>query len=152
MLERYQRRTARLNRQVKAVVKELAGRAGAHLPAILAMGLSHHTALRALLRIPLPTGRVPRVIGVDDFALRRRHRYATVVTDAESYERIDVLPDRTTDTLEAWLREHPGVEVMCRDGSATCSEATRRDVLRAWRCSDRGGPARLAPGCAASPG
>ncbi len=72
VLDRYQRRTTRLTRQVKAVVKELAGRAGARLLAILAVSLSRHTALRALLRMPLPTGRVPRVIGVDDFALRRR--------------------------------------------------------------------------------
>lgn len=63
MLERYQRRMARLTRQVKAVVKELAGRAGARLPAILAVGVSRHTGLRTLLRIPLPTGRIPRVIG-----------------------------------------------------------------------------------------
>lgn len=76
VLERYQRRTARLTRQVKAVVQELAGRAGARLLAILAVGVSRHTALRAVLRIPLPAGRVPRVIGVDGFALRRRHRYA----------------------------------------------------------------------------
>ncbi|MGY3199639.1 transposase [Streptomyces sp. TE5632] len=68
---------------------------------ILAAGLSRHTALRALLRIPLPTGRVPRVIGVDDLVLRRRHRCATVVTDAQTHERIDVPPDRTADTLEA---------------------------------------------------
>ena len=137
VLERYQRRTTRLTIQVKAVVKELAGRAGARLLAILAVSLSRHTALRTLLRIPLPTGQVPRVIGVDDFALRRRHRSATVVIDAETHERLDVLPDRTADTLEAWLREHPGVDVVCRDGSATYAEAIRRALPDAVQVADR---------------
>lgn len=105
---------------------ELAGRAGTRPPAILAVGLSRHTALWTLLRIPLPAGQMPRVIGVYDFALRRRPRYATMLIDAETRQRIDVLPDRTADTLEAWLRTHPGVEVMCNDGSATYAVAIRR--------------------------
>jgi hypothetical protein len=42
------------------------------------MEVSRHTAVRVLLRLPLPALRVPRVLGVDDFALRWRHCYACV--------------------------------------------------------------------------
>ena len=60
-----------------------------------------------------------------------------MIIDAETHERIDVLPDRTADTLEAWLREHPGIEVVCRDGSATYAEAIRRALPRATQVGDR---------------
>ncbi|SNR69482.1 hypothetical protein SAMN06265360_1152 [Haloechinothrix alba] len=33
------------------------------------VGMSRHTALRALLRLPVPVRPVPAVIGVDDVAL-----------------------------------------------------------------------------------
>lgn len=66
------------------------------------------------------------------FALRRRHRYATVIIDAETHERIDVLPGRTADTLEAWLREQPGIEIMCRDGSATYAEGEVKAHSACW--------------------
>lgn len=137
VLERYQRRTVRLPAQVRAVVRELAGRAGARTLDALGAGLSRSTALRVLTGIPLPARRVPQVLGVDDFALKRRHRYATVLTDAETGERIDVLHGRDVDALEAWLRRHPGIDVVCRDGSGAYAEAIRRALPDAVQVSDR---------------
>jgi transposase len=137
LLERLQRRTTRLTGQVSEVVKELCGRAASRLTPFLATPVSYATALRLLRGIPPPTVRIPRVIGVDDFALRRRHRYATVIIDAETGERVDVLPDREAATLTAWLRGKNDVEVVCRDGSATYAEAIRRALPDAVQVSDR---------------
>src|SRR5271166_6154810 len=77
----------------------------------------------AQTRLPLPDVAVPRVLGIDDFALRRGLVYATVLIDAETGRRVDVVPGRTTDAAEAWLRDHPGVEVLCGDGSGAYGEA-----------------------------
>jgi hypothetical protein len=66
VLDRYQRRTTRLTGQVSAVARELAGRAGARLLPALGIMVSRHTALRVLLRIPLPAIPVPAVLGIDD--------------------------------------------------------------------------------------
>lgn len=138
LLERHQRRAVRLAGQISQVARELCGRAAARMAALLAVPVSRSTALRHLRRLPVPQQAVPQVIGVDDFALRRRHRYATIITDTETGRRVAVLPDREAATLESWLREHgSGVEVVCRDGSATYAEAVRRALPDAVQVSDR---------------
>lgn len=137
VLERYQRRTTRLTGHVRATVREPAGRASVRMLRRWSVRLSRRTAVRVLLGIPLQTQVVPRVLGVDDFALLRRHRYGTVLIDGATHQRVDVLPDRRSTTLETWLRGHPGVEFVVRDGSATYAEAIRRGVPTAIRIADR---------------
>jgi transposase len=133
LLDRYQRRTTRLTSQAGAVAHRLAGRAGAGLLAVLGIPLSWDTALR----LPLPEVAVPRVLGVDDFALRRGQVYATILIDAQTGQRVDVLASRKAGVLETWLRDHPGVEIVCRDGSGTYGEAVRRALPDAVQAGDR---------------
>ena len=107
VLEPYQRRITRLTGQVSATVRELAGRAGSRLLAALGISVSRHTALRALMAIRLPDLGVPRILGIDDFALRKGLVYATILIDAETGRRVDVLEGRTAAVAEDWLRQAP---------------------------------------------
>jgi transposase len=61
------------------------------------------------------SGAAPRVVGIDDWAWKRGHRYGTIVCDLERRRIVDLLPDREGATVEAWLTEHPEVETVARD-------------------------------------
>ena len=137
LLERYQRRTVRLTGQLRGVVHELAGRASARLLPVLGIAAGRDTALRTLLGIALPERPVPRVLGIDDFALRRGRDYATVLIDADTGRRIDVLAGRGAPAVTEWLRTHPGVRTVCRDGSATYAQAVRDALPGAVQVADR---------------
>ena len=86
---------------------------------------------------PLPEVTVPRVLGIDDFALRRGSVYATVLIDAQTGCRVDVVPGRTAGAAGEWLRNHPGVEIVCRDGSGAYGEAVRQALPSAVQVGDR---------------
>ena len=77
------------------------------------------------------------MLGIDDFALRRGLVYATILIDAETGRRVDVLEGRTADVVQEWLRAHPGIEVVTRDGSGAYGEAIRSAFPEAVQVSDR---------------
>lgn len=115
---RYQRRTPQLQRLVEAIGVVLAGRGGARMLRILNVTLSRCTVLSQLMRVPLPPLETPRVLGVDDFALYG-DTYSTLLVDATTRLPLTLWEGRDAEQLSHWLREHPGVEVACRDGSLT---------------------------------
>ena len=141
LARRFARRTLRLTTMVGQLAITLAGRAGAAVLSGLGVAVSRSTVsrstvLRVLMALPIPSAPTPKMLSVDDVALRRG-RYATVLIDAVTHRRVDVLPDRKAATLTTWLREHPGAEIVCRDGSAAYAEAIRQGAPEAVQASDR---------------
>jgi transposase len=137
LAEKHARTTVGLAQTHRAIGAALGGEAGARLAARMAMATSPDTLLRRVKDVEEPRPNPLRFVGIDDWAWCKGQRYGTIVVDLETGTVVDLLPDREAATVSAWLRDHPGVEVVSRDRSSAYSQAATAAAPKARQVADR---------------
>ncbi|GHO63482.1 transposase [Ktedonobacter sp. SOSP1-52] len=137
LANRYQRRTQAATHLLYSLAAIAGGKAGACLARQIQFPASRSTLLRCLLRQAASSSSGPKVVGVDDFAWTKRRRYGTILVDLETHRLLALLADCEGDTVAAWFRQHPSVQIVTRDRSPNFAEAIRRGAPHALHIADR---------------
>jgi transposase len=131
------RKTQRLSEIIRRIGLEAGGEAGQRLADIFGMVVSGTQILRVINTFGEPTISKLKVVGIDDWAWRKRKAYGTILVDLEKRQVIDLLPDRTPETVAAWFKKHPEIEIVSRDRGKEYIEGISRGLPGVVQVADR---------------
>jgi transposase len=137
LLMPYSRATNRLINSLRAIGFTSGGEEGCKLVKSLGMHISADSLLRIIRRTPEPVIEPSTIIGVDDWAFKKGMRYGTIIINQKASKVIEILPDRDSETLETWLKEHPEISCVTRDRSYTYKNAIENILPNAVQIADR---------------
>jgi transposase len=115
----------------------LGGRPAASIAGRLMVPESNDTLLRVVRRRARLHAKPLRVVGIDDWACRRNHRYRSILCDLERRRVVALLPNRESGTVASWLSQHPEIEVVSRDRGGGYGEAMAKALPSARQVADR---------------
>ncbi len=137
LLQSFARQTNRLQEALLSLGFATCGKAGARLAPYIGMRVTPTTLLRQMHSLhPPPVASVSHV-GIDDFAWKKGHHYGTIVVNLLTHQVVDLLPDRTAQSVNAWLSAHPEIEVVSRDRGGAYADGARQGAPQARQVADR---------------
>jgi transposase len=137
LVQSYARMTNRLSEVLQTLGFATCGELGERFAPKLGMQVSGPTLLRRMRTRSCPVPSSVRILGIDDWCWKKGMTYGTILVDLELRKPIELLPDRTTETAEAWLRTHPEVEIVSRDRGGNYASAARKGAPQAQQVADK---------------
>lgn len=130
-------RTEAFNAGLQAVGLALGGAVGSRLGRLLGVLGSGDTIVRRVRSAAAEPPVKARVVGIDEWAIRKGPRYGSLIVDLERREPIDLLPEHRAEQIAAWWQAHRGIEVIARDRATLDAEALEQEAPKAQPVADR---------------
>src|SRR5436305_6359074 len=137
LVQPWARISNRLLEELKAIGLSASAEVSERLAPRLGMNVKAPTLLCYLRSIAPLTEAPVRVLGIDDFAIRRGDSYGTILINLETGKPLDLLPDRTAEAVLPWLASHQEIEVVSRDRASAYADAVRRALPHVTQVADR---------------
>ena len=138
-LNTYSRMTERCADFICTLALETSCEGCARICHTLGIKVSGDTVIRLLLKRydSFPTPEAGDVIGVDDFAYKKRHTYGTIIVDGKTHEPVILLDGRNGDTLREWLKHNKNIKVVTRDRASAYAKVIAEELPDAMQVADR---------------
>ncbi|QNL48139.1 ISL3 family transposase [Olivibacter sp. SDN3] len=133
----YQRKTERLQDRLLNIAIEAGGKSGERICGEFSIPVSDTTLLRIIDRAQLPKSNEVVALGVDDWAIRKRERYGSILVDLAANRPIGLLGDREEKTLSGWLKERHKIQVISRDRYGNYQRGSTKGAPQAIQVTDR---------------
>ena len=131
------RRSLRLANEQRQLGLQAGGEMAARIATRQGMPVSPATILRLVRRTQLAERATPSLLGVDEWAYRKRLDFKTILVDLSTNQPLELLPDASAVTLATWLQAHPGVELIARDRAGSFAEGATQGAPDAIQVADR---------------
>lgn len=77
------------------------------------------------------------VIGIDDFAYKKRNTYGTIIVDEKTHNPIAILDGRDGATLRQWLKNNKHIKAVTRDRASAYAKVISEELPDVMQVADR---------------